>query len=136
MHPKDQMRCPVHFCSGQEAVPASLSILMKKNDYLFSHHRSHGYYLSKNAPMKKLFAEIYGKETGANSGMAGSQDISYPEEKFFSGAILAGAAAIACTKLYLSFGAQLKNILMTDSKGVINKSREGLSKEKKFLELE
>ncbi|MDA9850854.1 NADP-dependent malic enzyme [Flavobacteriaceae bacterium] len=45
----------------------------------------------------------------------------------------AGAAAIACTKLYLSFGAQLKNILMTDSKGVINKSRRGLSKEKKFF---
>ena len=45
----------------------------------------------------------------------------------------AGAAAIACTKLYLSFGAQLKNIFMTDSKGVINKSREGLSKEKKYF---
>ena len=45
----------------------------------------------------------------------------------------AGAAAIACAKLYLSFGAQLKNILMTDSKGVINKSREGLTKEKKFF---
>jgi malate dehydrogenase (oxaloacetate-decarboxylating)(NADP+) len=45
----------------------------------------------------------------------------------------AGAAAIACTKLYISFGAQLKNILMTDSKGVINKSREGLSKEKKYF---
>ena len=45
----------------------------------------------------------------------------------------AGAAAIACTKLYISFGAQLKNIFMTDSKGVINKSREGLSKEKKYF---
>ena len=45
----------------------------------------------------------------------------------------AGAAAIACTNLYISFGAQLKNILMTDSKGVINKSREGLSKEKKYF---
>ena len=45
----------------------------------------------------------------------------------------AGAAAIACTNLYISFGAQLKNIFMTDSKGVINKSREGLSKEKKYF---
>ena len=45
----------------------------------------------------------------------------------------AGAAAIACTNLYISFGAQLKNILMTDSKGVINKSREGLTKEKKYF---
>ena len=24
-HPADEMRCPVHFCIGQEAVPAALS---------------------------------------------------------------------------------------------------------------
>ena len=24
-HPADEMRCPVHFCSGEEAVPASLN---------------------------------------------------------------------------------------------------------------
>ena len=94
-HPADQMRCPVHFCAGQEAVPASLNTLLKSKDYLYSHHRSHGYYLSKNAPMPQLFAEIYGKETGANSGIAGSQDISYPKNNFFSGAILAGAVSIA-----------------------------------------
>jgi len=44
-HPADQMRCPVHFCSGQEATPASLNILLENKDYLYSHHRSHGYYL-------------------------------------------------------------------------------------------
>ena len=53
-HPANQMRCPVHFCIGQEAIPASLNISLKDKDYLFSHHRSHGYYLSKNAPLKKL----------------------------------------------------------------------------------
>ena len=94
-HPADQMRCPVHFCTGQEAVPGSLNILLENKDYLYSHHRSHGYYLAKNAPMPKLFAEIYGKETGANSGIAGSQDISYPKNNFFSGAILAGAVSIS-----------------------------------------
>src|SRR6266566_9548359 len=46
-HPADEMRCPVHFCIGQEAVPAALSELLNKDDYLFSHHRSHGYYLAK-----------------------------------------------------------------------------------------
>ena len=70
-------------------------IILEDKDYLFSHHRSHGYYLAKNAPMKKLFAEIYGKETGANSGIAGSQDISFPKNNFYSGAILAGAVSIA-----------------------------------------
>ncbi len=42
----------------------------------------------------------------------------------------AGAAAIACTKLYISLGARLENILMLDSKGVINTSREGLDEMK------
>ena len=94
-HPADEMRCPVHFCIGQEAVPAALSVLLSREDYLFSHHRSHGYYLAKGAPMPAMFAELYGKETGANGGRAGSQDISYPAVNFHSGAILAGATAIA-----------------------------------------
>jgi TPP-dependent pyruvate/acetoin dehydrogenase alpha subunit len=94
-HPADEMRCPVHFCIGQEAVPAALSEVLTRDDFLFSHHRSHGYYLAKGAPMRAMFAELYGKETGANGGMAGSQDISYPSMNFFSGAILAGATAIA-----------------------------------------
>ena len=94
-HPADEMRCPVHFCVGQEAVPAALSLLLRAEDYLYSHHRSHGYYLAKHAPMQALFAELYGKATGANGGLAGSQDISYPAHRFYSGAVLAGAAAIS-----------------------------------------
>lgn len=38
----------------------------------------------------------------------------------------AGAAAIACTNLYVALGAKKENILMADSKGVLNKEREGL----------
>ena len=42
----------------------------------------------------------------------------------------AGAAAIACTKLYIALGLKKENILMCDSKGVINERREGLTPEK------
>lgn len=42
----------------------------------------------------------------------------------------AGAAAISCTRLYQSFGADPKNIVMLDSKGVIRKDRENLTQEK------
>ena len=42
----------------------------------------------------------------------------------------AGAAAISCTRLYQSFGANPENIVMLDSKGVIRKDRENLSSEK------
>lgn len=43
----------------------------------------------------------------------------------------AGAAAIACTKLYISLGANPERILMCDSKGVINHHRTDLNDEKK-----
>jgi malate dehydrogenase (oxaloacetate-decarboxylating)(NADP+) len=38
----------------------------------------------------------------------------------------AGAAAMSCSKLYLSLGVKKENIVMLDSKGVIKQSREGL----------
>ncbi len=38
----------------------------------------------------------------------------------------AGAAAISCTRLYLSLGLKKENLIMCDSKGVITKSRKGL----------
>ena len=43
----------------------------------------------------------------------------------------AGAAAISCTRLYCSFGAQRKNIVMLDSKGVIRSDREKLTEQKR-----
>ena len=45
----------------------------------------------------------------------------------------AGAAAISCTKLYMALGAQKKNIMMLDSKGVITSDRPGLNDQKKFF---
>ena len=45
----------------------------------------------------------------------------------------AGASAISCTKLYISLGARLENILMLDSKGVINKQRTDLNEQKKYF---
>lgn len=42
----------------------------------------------------------------------------------------AGAAAIACTHLYMQLGLKKENILMCDSKGVINHKRENLTPEK------
>lgn len=43
----------------------------------------------------------------------------------------AGAAANSCTQLYLLLGAKLENIVMVDSKGVINKQRTDLNSRKK-----
>ena len=45
----------------------------------------------------------------------------------------AGASAISCTKLYLSLGARLENVVMLDSTGVISKQRTDLNEQKKFF---
>ena len=43
----------------------------------------------------------------------------------------AGAAAIACAKIYLELGARIENIIMCDSKGVIRSDNPNLSEQKK-----
>ena len=45
----------------------------------------------------------------------------------------AGAAAISCAKMYRSLGVKKKNIMMFDSKGLINVKRSNLSPEKKMF---
>ena len=40
----------------------------------------------------------------------------------------AGAAAISCSKLYVSLGVRKENIVMVDSKGIINRKRKDLNK--------
>lgn len=42
----------------------------------------------------------------------------------------AGAAAIACTKLYMALGVKKENIVMCDSKGAITTARKGLNAQK------
>jgi len=43
----------------------------------------------------------------------------------------AGASAISCAKLYISLGVKPKNLIMLDSRGVLNTRREGLNRYKK-----
>ena len=93
-HPADEMRCPMHFCVGQEAMPAALAQVMRRDDVLMSHYRSHGYYLAKGAPLDAMVAEFYGKATGSNSGIAGSMELGAHGHNFYSGAIVGGSLFI------------------------------------------
>ncbi|MCF8033709.1 MAG: thiamine pyrophosphate-dependent dehydrogenase E1 component subunit alpha [Desulfarculaceae bacterium] len=107
LYSEQQMRCPVHFCDGQEAISAGLALAIRDSDHLFSHHRTHGFYLAKCREFKPLIDEIYGRISGASGGVAGSQDISYCEMNFHGGAILAGSIGIAAG---VARAMQIKNI--------------------------
>lgn len=45
----------------------------------------------------------------------------------------AGASATSCARLYMALGAKKENVVMCDSKGVINDKRANLNEEKKFF---
>jgi malate dehydrogenase (oxaloacetate-decarboxylating)(NADP+) len=45
----------------------------------------------------------------------------------------AGAGAISCTKLYVALGVRKENVVMVDSKGVVNVKRKDLNKYKKLF---
>ena len=93
-HPADEMRCPIHFCVGQEATPAALAQVLRPDDVLASHYRSHGYYLAKGGSLRAMVAEFYGKATGANGGLAGSMELGAHDLHFSSGAIVGGSVLI------------------------------------------
>ncbi len=99
-HLDKKMKCPIHFCLGQEGFPALLSNFFKSNDYLFSHHRSHAYYLSKKCSLEKMISEFYGNKFGTNKGLAGSQELSSDENNFFSGTMLSGMFAASIGSAY------------------------------------
>lgn len=70
-----KMRCPTHLCTGQEGVSAAIGAALRDDDFAVSTHRAHGHYLGKGGDLKRMMAEIYGKETGCSAGKGGSMHL-------------------------------------------------------------
>ena len=90
-----EFKCPVHLCIGQEEVPEALSKFLRKDDWLFSTHRSHGHYLAKGGDRQKLLDEILGLPSGVNGGFFGSMSYSDPSINFHASAIVGGLIGVA-----------------------------------------
>ncbi len=96
LYPAQEIKCPVHLCTGQEAIPAGVCLALKKNDIVFGSHRAHGYYIARGGSLKSFVAELYGKAAGCGKGKSGSQHFACPESGFMgSSAIVAGTVPIA-----------------------------------------
>lgn len=79
IYPSDKIQSPVHLCIGQEAISAGVCAAMQKSDHLYGTYRSHGVYIAKGGDLKKLFAELYAKDTGCARGKGGSMHLVAPE---------------------------------------------------------
>jgi acetoin:2,6-dichlorophenolindophenol oxidoreductase subunit alpha len=59
------VNCPVHLCSGQEAVAVGICENLTRKDYIFGNHRSHGHYLAKGGDLNEMMAEFIAKKPAA-----------------------------------------------------------------------
>ncbi|MEW6365145.1 MAG: thiamine pyrophosphate-dependent dehydrogenase E1 component subunit alpha [Acidobacteriota bacterium] len=99
-----EIRCPVHLCSGQEAVATGVCANLSPRDYVFGTHRSHGHYIAKGGDLRRLVAEIYCRETGCARGRGGSMHVIAPEAGMLGAApIVAGTIALAVGAAYASW---------------------------------
>jgi pyruvate dehydrogenase E1 component alpha subunit len=93
---KGEIICPCHLYIGQEAVAAAVCAGLRKTDYVFSTHRSHGHYLAKGGSLKTMMAELYGRATGCSRGRGGSMHLADSEIGLpGSSAMVAGTIPIA-----------------------------------------
>ena len=107
---KEEIRCPVHLYSGEEAIATGVCAALNKGDYVFGTHRSHGHYLAKGGGMQELIAEIYGKDTGCSRGRGGSMHVIEPEIGMM------GAAPIVAGTISLALGAALASRIRREKK--------------------
>ena len=93
---KNEIICPCHLYIGEEAVATGVCSALRKDDYVFSTHRSHGHYIAKGGDIKAMMAELYGKETGCSKGRGGSMHLASPDVGLpGSSAIVAGTIPLA-----------------------------------------
>jgi TPP-dependent pyruvate/acetoin dehydrogenase alpha subunit len=87
---------PVHLGVGQEAVAVGVAAGLRKTDRVFGAHRSHSHVLSLGADLRRLFAEVLGKETGLSHGMGGSMHLwDQPNGFYGSVPIVSGTVPLA-----------------------------------------
>ncbi len=91
----------VHLYIGEEAIATGVCHALRDDDYIMSTHRGHGHIIAKGVDVKRLMAELYGKETGLNKGRGGSMHAA----DFSKGVI--GANAIVGSGMGIATGVGL-----------------------------
>lgn len=65
-----------HVSIGQEAVAVGVCAALAKQDYITSTHRGHGHLIARGGDLKRMMAELMGKETGYCKGRGGSMHMT------------------------------------------------------------
>jgi pyruvate dehydrogenase E1 component alpha subunit len=82
-----------HEYIGQEAVAAGVCAGLRPDDIITSTHRGHGHVIAKGGDIRRMMAELMGRETGLNKGRGGSMHIADVSLGIFGANGMVGAGA-------------------------------------------
>ena len=93
IYDSDIIKSPVHLSLGQESIAVGIALASdKKKDIIFSNYRSHAHFIAHGGNYKKMWAELFGKETGLSSGKAGSMHLGDLKVNFIFTSAIVGSA--------------------------------------------
>ena len=75
----------LHLGIGQEATSVAVVAAINDGDYLLSHHRGHGHFLTRTNDPNRLMAEVLGRQTGFCRGRGGTMHVADLEQHLLGG---------------------------------------------------
>ena len=79
----------MHLSAGQEPVAAGFCAHLTADDAVTATHRPHHFAIAHGVDLRKMAAEIYGRETGLGRGRGGHMHLFDPETHFSCSGIIA-----------------------------------------------
>jgi pyruvate dehydrogenase E1 component alpha subunit len=123
-----EIKTPCHLYIGEEAVATGVCFALKRKDFIFGTHRSHGHYIAKGGDIKKLMAEIFCKRTGCSKGKGGSMHVVAPEVGFL------GTPPIVAASIPIAVGTALSSVLRKNNRVSVSFFGDGATNEGVFYE--
>ena len=99
---KGEVYGTTHLCTGQEAVSVGFASALRQGDRVACTYRGHGHALALGTPPGALIAELLGRATGVNGGLAGSMNIVDPDHGLLGCYGIVGGSIAAATGAALS----------------------------------
>ncbi len=92
-----------HLYSGQEAVAVGFAGVLREEDRVACTYRGHGHLLAMGTDPTGLLAELLGRATGVNGGLAGSMNVVDPDHGVLGCYGIVGGSIAAATGAALTF---------------------------------
>ncbi len=85
----------MHLAAGQEPCAVGVCAHLRADDSVTATHRPHHVAIAKGVDLKRMTAEIFGKQTGLSGGRGGHMHLFDPEVNFGCSGIIGESAGVA-----------------------------------------